>query len=55
MNEDKLNCEWRAKVSRKKVAYKSDCGKYHTLHTDSFKDSGFKYCPYCGRWIREVK
>ena len=35
-------------------AYDSGCGEEHQFQQGELEDSGYKYCPYCGKEIEEI-
>ena len=47
-------CHWSLATSNKKAAYKLECGGYHTINVKSLSETTYKYCPYCGKRIKEV-
>lgn len=54
MDQDKMVCEWTiAMMTIEKYGFTTECKKEITTKRKDYKN--FKYCPYCGRWIREVK
>lgn len=35
--------------------YYTECGESHMFSDGKISDNKFKYCPYCGKQIKEVK
>ena len=33
--------------------YDTECGDWHCFEVDGIKENKFKFCPYCGKRIKE--
>jgi transcriptional regulator with XRE-family HTH domain len=45
-------CEWKLIDEN---YFETMCEEAHYFVTDGIKENGYKYCPYCGREIKEIK
>lgn len=46
-------CEW--KYAGVRDNYNTQCGVYFSFIDSTLKESGFKFCPFCSKKIKEVK
>jgi len=44
-------CDWEEDDE----SYSTDCGQWFYFEYDGPEENGFKYCPYCGRELKEIK
>jgi len=49
-------CKWSLEVDSDTTAWhKTSCNESFHTYSGTFKDINFKFCPYCGKEIEEVK
>lgn len=48
----KLECKW--KLEEEGNLYVTECEKRHLAFDGTPEENGYRYCPYCGRKIKEV-
>lgn len=56
IGQDKLHCKWRLEFGEYENYYETECGyNFITPDVSDWGNQPIEYCPYCGRWIKEVK
>jgi len=54
--ENKKTCKWSQEGDPDiKIWHETNCGESFYSYSGTYKDIHFKYCPYCGKPIEEIK
>ena len=48
-------CEWTYNEDGHWEYWDTSCGKAFLFSEGTPEDSGFKFCPYCGKELKEIK
>lgn len=51
--EESMSCTWR-QFGPEDEAWETDCGNAFSLVDGGPSENGMRFCPYCGRPLREV-
>lgn len=57
IKKQKETCRWKLTTDwyDDEIVYETSCNSYHWFDEGNTKFNRFKYCPYCGKEIDEIK